>query len=72
MKSLIVQLDEPTLRALDRVAPAAKRMRAEFIRAAIRKAIQATEEERTRRAYLAQPDSEAEADDWSGAEAWKP
>jgi len=72
MKSLIVQLDEPTLRALNRVAPAAKRMRAEFVRTAIRTAIRATEEERTRRAYLAQPDSEAEADDWSSAEEWKP
>jgi metal-responsive CopG/Arc/MetJ family transcriptional regulator len=72
MKSLIVQLDEPTLRALDRVAPPAKRMRAEFIRAAIRAAIRATEEERTRRAYLARPDSEGEADDWSNADEWKP
>jgi hypothetical protein len=47
-------------------------MRAEFIRAAIRNAIRATEEDRTRRAYLAQPDAEAEADDWSSAEEWKP
>jgi metal-responsive CopG/Arc/MetJ family transcriptional regulator len=70
MTSLLVQLDEPTLRALDRVAPAAKRQRAEFIRAAIRKAIQETEEIRTRRAYLAQPDAASEADDWSNAEEW--
>lgn len=72
MKSLIVQLDEPTLRALNRVAPAAKRMRAEFVRAAIRNAIREAEEERTRRGYLVRPDSEAEADDWSGAEEWNP
>ena len=72
MQSLLVQLDEPTYRALNRVAPAAKRQRAEFVRMAIRKAIQATEEERTRQAYLAQPDSEADADDWSSAEPWKP
>jgi metal-responsive CopG/Arc/MetJ family transcriptional regulator len=71
MKSLLVQLDEPTYRALNRVAPAAKRQRAEFVRAAIRRAIRETEEERTRRAYTEQPDSEAEADDWSSAEAWK-
>ncbi len=71
MKSLLVQLDEPTYRALNRIAPAAKRQRAEFVRSAIRKAIQETEEERTRRAYLEQPDSEAEADDWSSAEQWK-
>jgi metal-responsive CopG/Arc/MetJ family transcriptional regulator len=72
MKSLLVQLDEPTYRALNRIAPAAKRQRAEFVRFAIRRAIRETEEQRTRRAYLAQPDSEAEAADWSTAEEWKP
>lgn len=72
MKALLVQLDEPTYRALSRIAPAAKRQRAEFIRSAIRKAIRETEEERTRRAYLRQPDSASEADDWSAAEDWKP
>ncbi len=51
MKSLLVQLDEPTYSALNRIAPAAKRQRAEFIRSAIRKAIGETEEERTRQAY---------------------
>lgn len=68
MKSLLVQLDEPTFQALDRLAP--KRGRADFIRQAIRRAIREIEEERTRKAYLATPDSETEADDWSGAEAW--
>jgi metal-responsive CopG/Arc/MetJ family transcriptional regulator len=72
MKSLLVQLDEPTYRALNRIAPAAKRQRAEFVRTAIRKAIRETEEERTRRAYMEQSDAEAEADDWSTAEEWKP
>jgi metal-responsive CopG/Arc/MetJ family transcriptional regulator len=72
MKSLLVQLDEPTYRALNRVAPAAKRQRAEFVRSAIRKAIRETEEQKTQRAYVEQPDSEAEADDWSSAEKWKP
>lgn len=71
MKSLLIQLDEPTYRALNRVAPAAKRQRAEFVRAAIRKAIVETEEARTRRAYLAQPDSESDTDDWSNAGKWK-
>ena len=72
MKSLLVQIDEPTFRALNRVAPATKRLRAEFVRTAIRTAIQKTEEDRTRMAYLAQPDAESEADDWSGAEPWLP
>ena len=72
MTSLLIQLDEPTLRALNRVAPVAKRMRAEFVRAAIRKAIREAEEERIRLGYLAQPDSEAEADNWSNAGDWTP
>lgn len=71
MKSLLVQLDEPTYRALNRIAPAAKRQQAEFVRSAIRKAIRETEEERTRQAYLHQPDSEAEAGDRLSAEEWK-
>lgn len=70
MRSLLVQLDEPTYRALDRVAPAAKRKRAEFIRSAIRKAIIETEEARTRQAYREQPDTETQADDWSNAGKW--
>jgi hypothetical protein len=35
------------------------------------KSVRETEEERTRRAYLEQPDSETEADDWSSAEEWE-
>jgi hypothetical protein len=69
MRSLRIQIDEPTFRALYRVASEAQR--AELVRAAIRKAIREAEEERMRRAYLAQPDSGAEADDWSLAEEWK-
>lgn len=68
MKSLLVQLDEPTLAALNRAAP--KRQRAEFVRGAIRKAIREFEEEEIRRAYVAQPDTETRADDWSDLEPW--
>jgi len=68
---VLIQLDEVTYRALNRVAPAAQRQRAEFVRRALRKAIREAEEARTRLAYLRQPDSEAEADDWSSAEEWK-
>ena len=71
MMSLLIQIDEPTLRALNRIAPAAKRQRAEFVRAAIRKAIRETEEERTRLAYLRNPDTDTKSDDWSNAEQWK-
>jgi len=70
MKSVLIELDEPTYEALKQIAPA-KRLRAEFIREAIRNAIREVEYERIRQAYLVQPDSEAEADDWSTAEAYK-
>lgn len=71
MKSVLIELDDPTYAALNHIAPAAKRLRAQFIREAIRKAIREAEYERIRQAYLAQPDSEAEADDWSTAEEYK-
>ena len=43
----------------------------EFLKAAIRNAMVEAAETRTRLAYLKQPDSEAEADDWSNSEEWK-
>ena len=71
MKSLLIDLDESTYAALTHIAPA-KRLRAQFIRDAIRNAVREVEYRRIRQAYLAQPDSEAEADDWSTAEEYKP
>jgi predicted transcriptional regulator len=70
MPSVLVRLDDSTYRALNSVAQ--KRRRAEFIRSAITRAIRDAEEARTRRAYELQPDSEAEADDWSNCEEYKP
>ena len=72
MRSILVQIDEPTYRALSKIAPAAKRRRSQFIREAVRKAILDAEEERIRQAYLAQPDSAEDADDWSSPEEYKP
>jgi len=71
MKSVLIDLDEPTYAALNQIAPA-KRLRAQFLREAICKVIREAEYERIRQAYLAQPDSEAEADDWSTVEEYKP
>ena len=68
MKSLLIQLDAPTYRALNQIA--AKRGRAQFIRDAISKAIRQVEYAKIRAAYKAQPDSESEADDWSTAEEY--
>jgi predicted transcriptional regulator len=72
MPSILIQLDEPLLRSLNKVAPAAKRQRAEFIRQAVKDAIRKREYEAIREAYLRQPDSAEDADDWSNADEWKP
>ena len=71
MKSILIQLDDQTYGLLDRVAPAAKRQRAQFIRKVLLKAAMEAEEARTRAAYEAHPDSEGEADDWSTAEEFR-
>ncbi len=71
MPSILIQLDEATLRSIDRIAPAAKRQRAEFIRQAVKEAIRRQEYEQIREAYLRQPDSATDADDWWSAEEWK-
>ena len=65
MKSLLIQLDEQTLLALNRVAAPGKRKRSEFIRQAIRKAVRNAEYRAMRDAYRRQPDLALEADDWS-------
>jgi len=71
MKSILIQLDDPTYRLLEKVAPAANRQRAQFVRKALMKALMEAEEARTRAAYEAKPDSETEADDWSTAEEFR-
>ena len=72
MKSLLIQLDEQTLAALNRVAAPGKRMRSEFVRQAIRKAIRRAEYRAMREAYRKYPDTGEDADDWSNAEEYRP
>jgi metal-responsive CopG/Arc/MetJ family transcriptional regulator len=72
MKSLLIQLDEQTLAALNRVAAPEKRKRSEFIRQAIHQAIRQAEYRSMREAYRKQPDSIPDAADWSTAEEYKP
>jgi predicted transcriptional regulator len=71
MKSILIQLDDSTYQLLERVAPAAKRQRAQFIRRALLKAALEAEEARTQAAYRAKPDAASEADDWSTAEEFR-
>ena len=72
MPSILIQLDDATYRALNALAPAAKRKRTEFIRKAIREAIRRQEFAQIREAYRRQPDSAADADDWSNCEEFRP
>ena len=72
MNSVLVQLDAETMAQLDQVAPPRNRARTEFIRRAIKAALHRSEFDRIRDAYLLQPDSAAEADDWSDPLEWKP
>jgi hypothetical protein len=70
MQKVLVQFEETTLEAIDRIAPAAKRKRADFIRSAVKDAIFRFEQERMREAYRLQPDSAQDADAWDLPEAW--
>lgn len=67
MKSIRIQVNDDLREALDRVAPAARRQRAQFIRQALIRAVMEANELRTRAAYRTQPDNEQGADDWSSA-----
>jgi hypothetical protein len=70
MRSLLIQMNEATFLSLKRAARAAKLQPNNFVRAAIRKAIRETEEERMKLAYTKQPDTDVAGDDWSNAEKW--
>ncbi len=71
MSQVLIHFDEATLKAIDRIAPAARRKRADFIRKAVRDEIFRQETERMREAYLLQPDSAAGSETWELPEQWK-
>ncbi|MGA7237551.1 MAG: hypothetical protein WBY44_17835 [Bryobacteraceae bacterium] len=70
MSQVLIHFDEATLRAIDRIAPAARRKRADFIRQAVKDAIFREETERMREAYRLQPDSAEGAESWDLPEEW--
>lgn len=71
MPSILVQLDEATYQALDRIAASAKRKRTQFIRDAVKAAIRQQECRHMREAYRKYPDSARQADNWAGCEKFK-
>ena len=70
MPSILIRLDAHLLEALDRIAPARKRQRTEFVRQAVKDAIRRREFDQIREAYRLQPDVASDTYDWSNAEAW--
>ncbi len=70
MSQILIHFDDETLKAIDRIAPAAKRKRADFIRQAVKDAIFRTETERMREAYQLQPDSADGSEIWDLPEEW--
>ncbi|MBM3797357.1 MAG: hypothetical protein FJW31_25670 [Acidobacteria bacterium] len=68
---MLIHFDEATLQAIDRVAPAAKRQRADFIRRAVKDALFLLENQRMREAYRLQPDVDESAEAWEQPEEWK-
>jgi predicted transcriptional regulator len=72
MPSVLVHLDDEICKSLDRIAPARQRKRAEFIRSAVKAAIRKHEYAQMKEAYQRQPDSAADADDWSSCEEFNP
>ncbi|MCC6898605.1 MAG: hypothetical protein IT377_06500 [Polyangiaceae bacterium] len=55
MKQILIELDDRSARDLERVAPAKKRLRAEFVRRAIRRAIDLELDRNTEAAYRELP-----------------
>ena len=67
---VLIELDDRSMKELERVAPARRRMRAEFIRRAIRRALDAALEHETESAYRSTP--LWSASDASDLEGWDP
>jgi Arc/MetJ-type ribon-helix-helix transcriptional regulator len=70
MRQIIVEVDEGTAQELERIAPSRARKRSEFVRRALRRALDDEAERRMADAYRRQPDdAEPERVD---PEAWEP
>lgn len=69
MKQLLIEVDESTFDALERIAPGKSRRRSAFLRTAIHKAICAEQERETAEAYRRVPDSVADA--WFDPRTWE-
>ena len=71
MRQILLQIDEPMARQLEKVAPPKSRQRSRFIRLAIQRALMDLQEIKTREAYARHPDAPAGFDARTWGE-WKP
>ena len=72
-RQIIVEVDEGTAQELERIAPSRARKRSEFVRRALRQALDAEVERRMADAYRRQPDNaEPEVIDPGAWESRKP
>jgi predicted transcriptional regulator len=69
VKQLIVEIDDATAARLERVAPSRARQRSQFVRDALRNALDRALEAQTAAAYLSQPDA---GEDYFDAAEWAP
>jgi hypothetical protein len=67
-KQVIVELDDATAQELEAVAPSRARKRSEFVRRALRTALDAALEQRIARAYALKPD---DPEAFFDPEAWE-
>ncbi len=70
MPWIVIDLDEATLKAIDRVVPTATRTREDLIRQAVKDSIFRLETERMREGYRLQPDSAEGSGIWELPEEW--
>jgi predicted transcriptional regulator len=61
MKVLRIEIDDNTMKRIDKLAPADSRERSAFIREAIQRALWEVEERQTQQAYARRPDSAEDA-----------
>ena len=70
MPQVLIHFAEATLKAIDRLSPAAQNKRADFIRRAVKEEIFRLETARMREAYCLRPDSAEDTGTWELVEEW--
>ncbi len=71
MSQVLVHFGEATLKAIDRISPAARGKRADFLRQAVKDEIFRIETERMREAYRLEPVSAEDTSTWDLPKEWK-